>query len=420
MKITSVRVSLTVIIASIILSGAHSPYPIDGYDSTGIRRLLRLERIADGDIPGSLPVAGALKSIDDIKLSLVSNGRDSVRLPEVDEAFTRRINSIFPNMHDSYSIAVLDITPGREFRYAERKGSVGYQPGSVGKLAVAVGFFAELRRIYPNSFEARQKLMRERMVVGGKWAMTDSHTVPFYDPVTGKYFKRTVQEGDVFSLYEWLDHMMSVSNNGAASIVWREAVLMSAFGKDYPTLTTEQANEYFRSTPKQELSERANAVVNQPLRSLSISEDEWRLGSFFTRGAGSFIPGRGGSIGSARGLMKFLVALESGLVVDRASSLEIKRLMYMTDRRIRYAASPVLASAAVYFKSGSLYSCREEEGYSCGKYKGNKSNFMNSVAIVEHDNGTRYIVVLMSNVLKKNSASDHMYLASKVDKEITQ
>ena len=40
---------------------------------------------------------------------------------------------------------------------------------------------------------------------------------------------------------------------------------------------------------------------------------------------------------------------------------------------------------------------------------------MNSVITVEHDNGVKYIVCLMSNVLNKNSAGAHMYLASKID-----
>ncbi len=229
------------------------------------------------------------------------------------------------------------------------------------------------------------------------------------------YVKRTVKESDVFSLYEWMDHMMSVSNNGAASVVWREAVLMRAFGEAYPQLTEEEAVEYFKTTPKSELSDLANAVVNEPLRALGISEEEWRLGSFFTKGAGSFIPAQGGSIGSPVGVMKFLVAMERGLVIDDSSSLEIKRMLYMTDRRIRYASAYALTKAAVYFKSGSLYKCKPEEGYECGKYKGNVDNYMNSVAIVEHPDGATYMVVLMSNVLKKNSGTDHAALANSID-----
>ncbi|MGB5463409.1 MAG: hypothetical protein WBM92_08600, partial [Aureibaculum sp.] len=95
-----------------------------------------------------------------------------------------------------------------------------------------------------------------------------------------------------------------------------------------------------------------------------------------------------------------------------------KRLMYMTDRRIRYAQAPQLREAAVYFKSGSLYKCDRSKGEACGKYKGNVSNFMNSVAIIEHPDGTNYMVCLMTNVLRKNSASDHMYLAGSIDKAI--
>jgi hypothetical protein len=159
-------------------------------------------------------------------------------------------------------------------------------------------------------------------------------------------------------------------------------------------------------------------VVNDPLRSLGITEDEWRLGIMFTRGASNIVPGKGGSIGTPRGLMKFLIAVERGAFIDAETCLEMKRLMYMTDRRIRYAANTALKDAAVYFKSGSLYKCRPEEGYSCGKYKGNVDNFMNSVAIVEHSDGRIYCVALMSNVLRKNSNTDHNLLAGKIDKLI--
>ena len=117
---------------------------------------------------------------------------------------------------------------------------------------------------------------------------------------------------------------------------------------------------------------------------------------------------------------KFLIQIEQGNVIDEQSSLEMKRLMYMTDRRIRYAQAPSLKEAAVYFKSGSLYKCDRSKGETCGKYMGNVQNFMNSVAIVEHPNGKKYMVALMTNVLRKNSASDHMYLAGSIDKLINK
>ena len=49
---------------------------------------------------------------------------------------------------------------------------------------------------------------------------------------------------------------------------------------------------------------------------------------------------------------------------------------------------------------------------------GNNFNYMNSVIIVEQPNGTKYIVCLMTNVLNKNSANDHYYMAGEIDKII--
>jgi hypothetical protein len=275
-----------------------------------------------------------------------------------------------------------------------------------------------LAKIYPDSFEDRIKLLREKSVKAGPWGMTDEHTIPIFDIETNKLVKRQVIPSDVFTLFEWADHMLSVSNNGAASIVWREALLMAAFGKEYPALTQEQADAYFSNTPKNEITDLGNDVVNLPLRELGITSDEWRLGSFFTRGANPYVGAKGGSTGTPIGLMKFLIQLEQGQVIDAKSSLEMKRLMYMTDRRIRYAQSSVLKEAAVYFKSGSLYKCDRTKGESCGKYMGNVFNYMNSVAIVEHPDNHCYMVVLMTNVLRKNSATDHMNLAASIDKVI--
>ena len=105
-------------------------------------------------------------------------------------------------------------------------------------------------------------------------------------------------------------------------------------------------------------------------------------------------------------------------MVDPWSSLEIKRLLYMTARRIRYASSPALSKAAVYFKSGSLYKCKGEVGFRCGKYKGNVFNYMNSVAIVERPDGRIYLVGFMSNVLRKNSAVEHQTIGTYLDRII--
>lgn len=411
---------LLIVVLSASAFTTYKYYPIDGYKRTGIKRLKRLELIKSGEIKdaSALPV-GAMKSYNDIQLNLLSRKNDSAMgLMQVDADFQKEISALFRGLDKSYSLTVLDISDPENVRYAERNETSGYQPGSVGKLAVLLGLFTQLEKIYPDSFEKRTELLKNKSVKAGVWGLKDEHTIPIYNIEKNTLVKRQVIASDVFSLYEWADHMLSVSNNGAASIVWREALLMAAFGEKYPELTQEEADTYFKETPKKELTDLSNDVVNLPLRELGITSDEWRLGSFFTRGANTYVGDKGGSIGSPQGLMKFLVQLEQGKVVDEASSLEMKRLMYMTDRRIRYAQSPALKEAAVYFKSGSLYKCDRSNGEACGKYMGNVTNFMNSVIIVEHPDNCRYMVVLMTNVLRKNSASDHMYLAGNIDKII--
>jgi len=402
----------------LLMTAETMAYPFDGYLYTGIKRLLRLQLVMSGAIKDQKPKTGAQKSIEDIHLNLMNARGDSLStFPAPDPVLQKAINALFPRMDESYSLCVLEITEGKPLRYAYRQDKRGFMPGSVAKLAVASALFSELQKIHPDSFEKRQEVMRNRMVRAGKWGNTDSHTVPFYDIETQKLVKKVVQEDDTFSLYEWIDHMISVSNNAAASIVWKEAVLMRAFGTNYPPTAEEEAR-FFSNTNKSDLRKLAMAVVDEPLRAIGLTREEFKLGSFFTRDAKALIPGEGGTIASPYGLMKYLVAMERGQIVDSSSSLEIKRLMYATDRRIRYAASSALDAAAVYFKSGSLYKCKPEEGYTCKKYQGNVENYMNSVVIVEQPDGTKYMATLMSNVLRKNSADDHFALASQIDKII--
>lgn len=389
-------------------------YPYDGYEETGIKRLKYVERVKNGELKSNSIRYGALQPLNAVQLNLANSKSNTTQVLEVDEGLQAQISSLFKGMNKNYSLTLLDMSDSQNLRYAEHRPNAQYQPGSVGKLVVLTAFFTALKDVYPD-FKDRKELLKNKQITAGKWALSDHHTVPVYDMETNTLKKRTVRSTDVFSLYEWLDHMVSVSNNGAASVVWREAFLMSVFKDKYPSLTFEEAQAYFKETPKSELSEMAIGFVNEPLRNLGITKDEWRLGKFFTGGAGSYIPGRGGSIGSPIGLIKFVLALEQGRIVDKNTSLEMKRILYLTDRRIRYAASHKLDSAMVYYKSGSLYKCDRIKNPDCGKYQGNVYNYMNSVAIVEHPDGKKYAVCLMSNVHNKNSAYDHLMLASKID-----
>ncbi|MFH1941234.1 MAG: hypothetical protein ABIL68_03945 [bacterium] len=393
-------------------------YPIDGYIRTGIRRLERLRLIMEGKMSGTMPVAGARKTVGEIRLRLQNARGDSLDvLPSPDPELQKRIDALFPDRDESYSLALLDITPGRAMRFAQRKADALFSPGSVGKLLIAAGIFTELQRLYPDSEDRRLQVFRERMVIADHWIRVDDHVIPVFDPENRSYQSRRIREGDVFSLFEWMDHMLSASANAAGSMVWKEAMLMRAFGEAYPP-SYEAERSYFKSTPKKILSEIAMSVVNDPIRLLDIGPEEWYLASFFTRDGKEVVPSGGRSCASPLAFLKFLIALERGRVVDAWSSLEIKRLMYMTARRIRYASSPALTDAAVYFKSGSFYRFKDEPGLKREQYTGNVENVMNSVVIVEHPDGRIYLVVLMSNVLRKNSAVEHQTLATTIDRVI--
>ena len=180
---------------------------------------------------------------------------------------------------------------------------------------------------------------------------------------------------------------------------------------------------HFRDTPRDSLRDLAQAVINDALRDAGLEPGELRVGSFWTRTGKRKVPGVGNSRATPRELARWLLRLEQGRLVDAWSSLEMKRYLYMTKRRYRYVFAPELAKAAVYFKSGSLYRCRPEEGFACGKYMGNVENAMNSVAIIESPampaaGQRRYIVALTSDVRKVNSAWDHSRLGAAVEEAV--
>lgn len=399
-----------------LAAGMAGGYPFDAFPQTGIRRLERVRLIVEKKIAAPMPPAGALLAGNAIALSLTGRSSiDSAVLTTADAGLQAKLSVLFSKKDPNYSCALLDITAGRPARFAAWKQEKAGVPGSVGKLAIAAGLFAELRRLYPADTDKRRELLRTRMVRAGQWVVPNHHQVPVFDPQTRAFANRAVKTDDVFSLYEWADHMLSASSNAAASVVWKELILMRAFGKQYPPSEKDEA-DYFVKTAKDELGKIGYSVVNDPLRDLGIGKEQWQLGSFFTAAGKRFVPVGGGSRATPYALMLYLVGLEEGRIVDEWSSLEIKKLMYMTAKRIRYASSPALAGAAVYFKSGSQYKCKKEEGFTCTKYHGNVENHMNSVAIVEHADGTKYLVVLMSNVLRKNSAYEHQIIATEIDR----
>ncbi len=410
---------------SLVCLAAAGPYPLDGYDQTGIRRLRAYAMLLDGTMPGTLRLPpGARLGWNSVKLRLagVNDTLDVGPDTPLDAELQRGLERIAETRDPSYRFAVLDITDPTRPRYAAVKPTQGYTPGSVGKLLVMTALFHQLREHYPDQLGARARVLRETMIAADDWAMPNSHAVPVVAADWGGVTHRAVRVGDVFSLWEWVDHMVSPSSNAAGTMVWKQVMLLDEFGRRYP-VSKQEEETFFATTSKQELAGRAYRVIEEPLLELGLDTAQLKLRGFFTSGASRAVPGQA-SLVTPQELIRWLLKLEQGKVVDRWSSIEMKKLMYFTRRRYRYAVSSALDSAAVYFKSGSLYRCRPEPGYECVQYMGNAQNLMHSVAIVESPAaGERkrvYLVAMMSDVLKLNSAQVHAQIATQVERLIQQ
>ncbi|MEQ8861672.1 MAG: serine hydrolase [Pseudomonadales bacterium] len=391
-------------------------YPLDGAEDSGIRRLIGY-RNAQQAPSGPKIASGGLLATTDIRLTLIKQADAPMfDTQPMDPELLTAVESIFAERDPSNGFVVVDLSQPDRIVWAGVRPDVRQNPGSVGKLLPLIALFDGLARAFPD-VEARKRVLRETQVTGADWTLSDEHAVPKFDAETGTNTFSIIRPEDTFTLAEWIDHMVSASANAAGSVVWREAMLLRHFGSRYPVPAAE-AEAFFRNTPKRALTDLSQQVVNEPLAGLDIRLADLQQGSMFTRVGKQYVPGIQ-SYATPRTLAQLLFRLEQGRLVDAWSSLEMKRYLYMTKRRYRYAYAPELARAAIYFKSGSLYQCRAEEGYRCGKYMGNSKNFMNVVTIVEWPGTqTRYLIALMSNVLKVNSAWDHARLAVAIDEAV--
>ena len=401
-----------------LLGGSYGwSYPLDGYPDTGILRLEGFRLAQEGKVRGIRLYSGALLNHDQIDLRLLL--QKGLGTPEPDPEFTTKVQNFLGNEADRYAVAVLDLSNPKQPLYAEHRGDARANPGSVGKIIVALGVFQALADIYPEDLDARLRVLQNTVVTADRFIQTDHHKVPFWTLDSKQIRYRPIQIGDQASLWTYLDWMLSASSNAAASMVMRELVLMTKYGRQYP-VSEETLNKFFAKTPKKELSTILFRAIQDPITRNGLDIKQLRQGSFFTRQGKKIVPGTT-SYASARELMHFLIKLEQGNLVDAFSSREIKRLIYMTQGRIRYASSPALGNAAVYFKSGSLYKCKAEPDFTCRKYHGNVVNMLNSVAIIESPAAQRkqfYMVVVMSNVLRKNSAVVHQTFATRLHRLI--
>jgi hypothetical protein len=411
------RRRLGIALAALFWAGAAQAYPLDGYPLTGILRLEAYRLAQQGKVRGPQEPKGALLGLDQVDLRLAR--RPNVDLPAADPRFNAALAAFLGEEAERYGIAVLDMSDPDAPRYGEIQGGYRANPGSVGKIVVALGIFQALADIYPDDVPARLAVLKNSMVTADEFILTDSHEVPIWSTGQPAIQYRRLQAGDRANLWAYLDWMLSASSNAAASMVMRELMLLVHFGRDYP-VDAAQARAFFQKTPKKELSDLLTRSLMDPVARNGLNPAELRQGSFFTSKGKQIVLGTS-SYATPRELLRYLVRLEQGQLVDPFSSREIKRLLYMTQRRIRFASSPALTDAAVYFKSGSLFRCEPEPGFACRQYQGNVENMMNSVAIVEAPAGNHrlhYLVAVMSNVLRKNSAVEHQTFATRLHRLI--
>ncbi len=393
-------------------------YPVDGYPYTGIRRLELYRLALLGELKGPRHAPGQHLPIEAAIPRWKSGNAGS--LPPEDAKFSEALTRLLDEeAKPLYSMLVLDLSNPQQPRLGQHNGDLETNVGSVGKVLVALAVFHQLAVLYPDDIEARERVLREARVIADSFSQWDHHVVPFFDVETRTRRFRRIQPGDEANLWEYLDWMLSPSSSAAASMVQKELIALARFGTRYP-VAEEEKEAFFRNHGRAELGRIYEQVQVGAIRTAGLDPVRLRQGSFFTRHGKQRVASHGLSIATPAQLVHLLYRLEAGTLIDHWSSRELKRLLYMTQRRIRYASHPALNQAAVYFKSGSLYQCLPDST-TCGKYRGDKVNRLASVAIVESPAGQprlHYLVAVMSNVLKVNSAVAHQTLAMRIHRLI--
>lgn len=395
-----------------------SAYPLDGYPYTGMRRLEYYRLAREGEIPGPRFPKGQYLGMEQIQPRWKHN--DGSSLPAADEEFGRKLGYMLEKgTRANYGVAVLDLSDPAQPRYGSYNGTLQANIGSVGKILVGLAIFHQLAQIYPKDIAARERVLKNSTVIADAFSQYDHHTVPFWNAEKKRKTSRSIRIGDTGNLWEYLDWMMSASSNSAAGMVQKELIALAHFRRRYPVSNDEKA-AFFKTTPRAELGAIFSNAQTSAIAAAGLDPSRIRQSSFFTRGGNQQVAVGGGSFGTPEQLVKYLYRLEAGTLIDAWSSRELKRLLYMTQRRIRYASHPALHEAAVYFKSGSYFQCHDGPR-GCRKYMGDKTNRLASVAIVESPAGNPrllYLVAVMSNVLRVNSAVAHQTLALRIQRLI--
>jgi hypothetical protein len=207
-------------------------YPLDGYPTTGIKRLEAYRMAAQGARRPSFLTAGEMLPSAAIGLRLVDEADFGIPAPDPD--LSARIKEMLGRDAPYYGIAVLDYSEPSRPRYAAHNSERPQNPGSVGKIAVLLAWFQTLADLYPDDEEARQRLLHDTEITADEFIRNDSHDVPVWDFGATTVERRPIAEGETANLWTFLDWTASASSNAAASTMMQHLVLLKHFGRDYP------------------------------------------------------------------------------------------------------------------------------------------------------------------------------------------
>ena len=402
----------------VLLPALAQAYPLDGYEYTGIRRLEYYRLAREGEIPGPRWPKGAYLGMAEVYPRWKQN--DGSTLPPPDAEFGRKLAAMLESgSRGLYGVAVLDLSDPANPRYGGHNAAMQANIGSVGKVLVGLAIFHQLALIYPKDIAARERVLRDSRIVADAFSQYDHHGIVLFDVEKRRKLSRSMRIGETGNLFEYLDWMLSASSNSAAAMVQKELIALAHFRQRYPVSEEEKAR-FFKTTPRAELGRIMQTAQYSAITAAGLDVNKIRQSSFFTRGGNQAVAASGGSWATPEQLVRYLYKLEAGTLIDTWSSRELKRLLYMTQRRIRYASHPALHESAVYFKSGSFFQCHGGPS-GCRKYMGDKTNRLASVAIIESPAGSPsllYMVAVMSNVLRVNSAVAHQTLALRIQRLI--
>jgi len=372
------------IIAIVTIASVAHAYPYDEGERTGIRRLKWQANVEAGKARGRKMVKGGTWPGRQILLKMKGAGSKYDLTPETpkDPQLQAALEAMLKKWRWSrYNVAILDITDPKKPRFAAVNEHVSQTPGSVAKVLTAAAMFAELKKRYPDDIAKREEMLRTHEVTADDWARSDSHEVPFIldDAYTvASYRKIRAGSGHTFTLWEWMDHALSPSNNSAASTVWREATLMKLLGDEYPP--TKYDKELWAKWDRDQMAEASFAAVNEPLVAAGIDPEAFKLRLYFTSGANRYIRSKSCGL-TPFALVRWMLRVEQGKMVDEWSSLELKKMLYLTRRRVRYLYTHSLDDFGAYFKSGSLY--RFSEHAERIQYQGDTVNVLNSLIEID-------------------------------------